>query len=238
MRYYAHQITCAQEAERARIARELHDDTIQSLIVLSRQLEALDRADAVTAPTQPRRLKELQQTADDIIQGVRRFSRDLRPSTLDDLGLLPTLEGLAASTTEKDGILTRFWVTGEKRRLSQQVELALFRIAQEALTNVKKHAAATQAVITVEFTGDAVRVTVRDNGKGFGRTTPTDELAASGHLGLIGMHERARLLGGTLLMQSQLELGTKVVVTVPTAAPPKSSDRRKDGQPRGEPLGL
>jgi signal transduction histidine kinase len=218
MRHYAQQITRAQEDERARIARELHDDTIQSLIVLSRQLETLARADTGTPPTRIRRLDELRRITDDIIQSIRRFSRDLRPSTLDDLGLLPTLEGLAASMTEKDGISTRLWVTGEKRRLSPEAELALFRIAQEALNNVKKHAEATQVVITVEFTDDAVEMTVRDNGKGFPQTARTDELAALGHLGLIGMHERARLLGGTLLMQSQVGLGTKVVVTVPTGS--------------------
>jgi signal transduction histidine kinase len=229
MRHYAQQITRAQEDERARIARELHDDTIQSLIVLSRQLEALAKTDAEpgrpavkTPAPRTRRLEELQRITDDIIHGIRRFSRDLRPSTLDDLGLSPTLEGLAASMTEKDGILTRLWITGEKRRLSLETELALFRIAQEALNNVKKHAEATQVVITVEFTDGTVEMTVRDNGKGFPQTARTDELAALGHLGLIGMHERARLLGGTLLIQSQVGLGTKIVVTVPATPPPNS----------------
>jgi signal transduction histidine kinase len=217
MRYYAQQITRAQEDERARIARELHDDTIQSLIVLSRQLDALARADALIPQVRGRRLEELQQITDEIIQRVRRFSRDLRPSTLDDLGLLPALEGLTASVTEKDGVPATLSVMGEKRRLAVEVELALFRIAQEALTNVKKHAEATQVGITVKFDAGAVEMTVQDNGKGFVSSTPTDELAASGHLGLIGMHERARLLGGTLLLQSQVGVGTKVIVRVPAA---------------------
>jgi signal transduction histidine kinase len=222
MRYYAQQITRAQEDERARIARELHDDTIQSLIMLSRQVEGLARTDERLSPARARRLEELQRIIDEVIQGVRRFSRDLRPSILDDLGLAPALEGLAASLTEKDGILTRLWVTGEQRRLSPETELTLFRITQEALNNVKKHAEATQVVITVEFTDGTVEMTVRDNGKGFPQTARTDELAALGHLGLIGMHERARLLGGTLLIQSQVGLGTKIVVTVPATPPPNS----------------
>jgi len=217
MRYYAQQITRAQEDERARIARELHDDTIQSLIMLSRQVEALARTDERISPARARRLEELQRITDGVIQGVRRFSRDLRPSILDDLGLVPALEGLAASLTEKDGILTRLWVTGEKRRLAPETELTLFRITQEALNNVKKHAEATQVVITVEFTASAVEIAIQDNGKGFTIATPAEEPAASGQLGLIGMHERARLLGGTLVIQSKPRLGTKVVVTVPAA---------------------
>jgi signal transduction histidine kinase len=217
MRYYVEQITRAQEDERARIARELHDDTIQSLIVLSRQLDALAKADERVAPARARQLHDLWKDTDDVIQGVRRFSRDLRPSTLDDLGLVPALEGLAAAMTETDGIRTGLWVTGERRRLSPEVELVLFRIAQEALNNVKKHAEATEVVINVEFVDDAVEMAVHDNGKGFTRPVSVEEMATSGHLGLIGMRERARLLGGTLTIQSQPQLGTKVVVTMPDA---------------------
>jgi signal transduction histidine kinase len=230
MRYYIEQITRAQEDERARIARELHDDTIQSLIVLSRQLDALAKADERKAPARAEQLHELRQDADDVIQGVRRFSRDLRPSTLDDLGLVPALEGLAAAMTETDRIQTGLWVTGERRRLSPEVELALFRIAQEALSNVKKHAAATEVVINVEFVDGAVEMAVHDNGRGFTLPAPFEELAASGHLGLIGMRERARLLGGTLSIQSQPQLGTKVVVTVPDA-PANPAERRADERP-------
>jgi signal transduction histidine kinase len=219
MRLYAQQITRAQEHERARIALELHDETTQSLIVLSRQLEALAKADEASSPDRAGRLRELQGTAHDIIQGVRRFSRDLRPSTLDDLGLLPTLEGLATIVTEQDGIPTGLRVTGERRRLAPEVELVLFRIAQEALNNVKKHAEATQATIDIEFTQSAVTMTVQDNGKGFIIASPAEDLAASGHLGLLGMHERAYLLGGTLVIESVPNVGTKVVVTVPDASP-------------------
>jgi signal transduction histidine kinase len=214
MRYYVQQITRAQEDERARIARELHDDTIQSLIVLSRQMEALAKADERLSPARAHQLHELWKSTDDVIRGIRRFNRDLRPSTLDDLGLVPALEGLAAGMTEVDGISTGLWVTGERRRLSPQVELALFRIAQEALNNVKKHAEATEVVINVEFSDGTAEMVVHDNGKGFTLPAPVEELATSGHLGLIGMRERARLLGGTLTIQSQPQLGTKVVVTV------------------------
>jgi signal transduction histidine kinase len=221
IRYYAQQVTRAQEDERARIARELHDDTIQALIVLSRQIEALARRNEEAPPLETRALRELQTVVDDILQGVRRFSRDLRPSTLDDLGLLPTLEGLAASLTEKDGIPAKLYVTGERRRLTPETELVLFRIAQEALNNVKKHAEATQATVTVKFADDMVEMTVHDNGKGFTLHASVEELAVSGHLGLIGMRERARLVGGDLSIQTQPGRGTKVTVKVPGHLTPR-----------------
>jgi signal transduction histidine kinase len=236
MRYYIQQITRAQEDERTRIARELHDDTIQSLIVLSRRLEGLAKEDERALPARAHQLHLLCRDADDVIQGIRRFNRDLRPSTLDDLGLVPTLEGLAVAMTEVDGIPTGLWVTGERRRLSPEVELALFRIAQEALNNVKKHAEATEVVINVEFTDGAVEMAVHDNGKGFILATPVEELAFSDHLGLIGMRERARLLGGALIIQSQPQLGTKVVVTV-RDEPASPADRSADGlPPEGPPM--
>ncbi len=216
-RYYAREITQAQEAERARIARDLHDETIQSLVVLSRQIEALAQASENAAPNTVQRLHELRKATDDIIGGIRRFSRALRPSTLDDLGLIPTLEGLAVSMTEQDGIPTKLWVSGEHRRLLPGLELVLFRIAQEALTNVKKHAGATRSTINLTFNDGTVEMVVQDNGKGFTLAAPVEELAVAGHLGLIGMRERTRLLGGTLKVQSELGRGTRIIATVPVA---------------------
>ena len=128
--------------------------------------------------------------------------------------------------TEADGVPTGLWITGERRRLPPDVELALFRIAQEALNNVKRHAEATEVVINVEFLDGAVEMAVHDNGKGFTLTAPVEELWTSGHLGLIGMREHARLLGGALTIQSQPQLGTKVIVTVrDTPASPAENTR-------------
>jgi len=215
MRFYARRITQAQENERRRIARELHDDTIQSLIVLSRRLEALATSDERLPEAAPQRIRELQELTGGVIQRVRRFSRDLRPSILDDLGLLPTLEELTADLNRQAGLQAEFRVLGAKRRLSSEVELALFRIAQEALNNVRKHAQATRVVTTVELTDSAIHMTVQDDGRGFNPPTLTKHLAAVGNLGLIGMYERARLLGGTLVVESKPGRGTKVIVNVP-----------------------
>ena len=216
MRFYARRITHAQENERQRIARELHDDTIQSLIVLSRRLETLGASDERLPEAITQGIKELRELTGGVIQRVRRFSQDLRPSILDDLGLLPALEELTTDLNRQAGLQAEFQVLGTKRRLSSEVELTLFRIAQEALNNVRKHAQATRVVLTVEFINGAVQMTVQDDGKGFIPPKLTEHLVAVGKLGLLGMYERAQLIGGTLTVESAPGQGTRVIVKVPT----------------------
>jgi signal transduction histidine kinase len=215
MRFYARKITQAQENERKRIARELHDDTIQSLIALSRRLEALATTEEALPDTAAQRIQELQESTGDIIRHVRRFSQDLRPSILDDLGLLPMLEELTDELNRHDGLRAEFWVHGEERRLSSEAELTLFRIAQEALNNVRKHAKASRVVTVVEMSDSAITMTVQDDGIGFRPPTLADHPTAASKLGLIGMHERARLLGGTLVIDSAPGHGTKVITSIP-----------------------
>jgi two-component system sensor histidine kinase DegS len=215
MRSYARQVLTAQEEERKRMARELHDDTAQNLVALSRQLDAL-LGDSIEEPGRVRlRLQELRQLTAQISQEVRHFSQDLRPSTLDDLGLLPTLEGLTTRLSTQDHIEAELEVVGEPRRLSPETELVLFRIAQEALTNVRKHSRATRVLITVEFGDGAVRITVSDNGQGFKVPERPGNLVATGKLGLTGMFERAQLAGGTLSVHSTPGLGTTVFAEIP-----------------------
>jgi len=214
MRFYVRQITRAQENERKRIARELHDDTAQALVTLLRRLDDLATSREQLSEPTIERLEELQELIDGILRGVRRFSRALRPSVLDDLGLLPALEGLMAEVKE-DGIETKLKVVGDKRRLAPDVELVLFRIVQEALNNVRRHARASQVITMAEFSEGRVRITVEDNGQGFEMPSRTDDLVAIGKLGLVGMHERAQLLGGTVSVQSELGEGTRVFVEVP-----------------------
>jgi len=220
MRFYVSQITRAQEDERKRIARELHDETAQALVVLSRRLDGLLTARERLPESITRRLEELRQLTDGILEGVRRFSQDLRPPTLDDLGLVPTLEALVTDLMVQDGIRAELKVRGSQRRLSPEEELVIFRIAQEALNNVKRHSQASQVVTTVEFSDDEVKLTISDNGKGFELPDRIGDLAERGKLGLLGMHERARLLGGTLTVHSKLGEGTTVIANVPTRGSP------------------
>jgi len=215
MHFYIGQVTKAQEDERKRIARELHDDTAQALIDLSRRLDNLATSREQLSEAVIERLEEFQELIDSILRGVRRFSRDLRPSVLDDLGLLPALEWLTANLTIEDGIKTELRVYGDKRRLPPEAELALFRIVQEALNNARRHAQASRVVTVVEFGEGRVRIKVEDNGQGFEMPGRTGDLAIAGKLGLIGMHERAHLLDGTLTVRSEPGQGTIVTVDVP-----------------------
>jgi len=216
LRQYAQQVTRAQEEERKRIARELHDDTAQGLVAQSRLLEKLALCEANLSPEGLKLLEEVRHQTDAILQGVRRFSQDLRPSILDDLGLLPSLEFLAEGMT-RYGIATTVGVTGEKRRLPPEAELVLFRIAQEALRNVWQHSQASRAELTLSFSGNRLVVVIADNGRGFELPPRVGDLASIGKLGLAGMQERARLIGGTLTVQSEPGAGTRITVEVPLA---------------------
>jgi len=215
LHFYLRQSTRAQEEERKRISHELHDDTIQALVVLSRQLDALASGDKGLSEDTRLHLEELWQQVDNILRGVRRLSQDLRPAALDRLGMLPGLEWLAANLTEHSGIEAKVSVEGEERRLPEEAAIALFRITQEALRNVWRHSGATKAEITVEFDESKTRITVSDNGKGFNLPENIGDLAKDGKLGLAGMQERAQLVGGTLTVQSQPDKGTCITVELP-----------------------
>jgi PAS domain S-box-containing protein len=189
MRTYVREVTRAQEEERTRIARELHDDTAQSLILLCRGLDVAARGGV---PAE--KLDDMRDQAESLLENVRRFSRDLRPSILDDLGLLPAIEWVAAEITRRGAIEAAVNVEGTPQRLSSDAELVLFRIAQEALRNVEKHAGPCSATVKVSFRPENVVLSVTDDGRGF-EIPDHGQLAQLGKLGLLGMRERAQLLG-------------------------------------------
>jgi len=216
LRYYLQEITRAQEAERKRIARELHDDTAQVLGSLSRQLDNFVRKKHGLAPNEGLFLKDLQAQLNRGLQGVQRFIQDLRPSLLDDLGLIPALRSIMKDLQEYDGMGTSLKVLGGERRFSAEVESLLFRIIQEALNNIRRHAQASEAQVVMEFAEDKVKITISDNGRGFELSGEVDDLPRSGKLGLAGMQERARLLGGTLAVKSTPGKGTTLIVEVPS----------------------
>lgn len=207
------QITRAQEAERTRIARELHDDTVQALVVLGHQLDGVAATPGLSQAVRGA-LDEVRQTADATLAGVRQFSRDLRPSILDHLGLVAALSWLTQDVGERAGIVTRLDVTGTARRLPPETELTLFRIAQESLRNVEKHANARETVVALSFKEGSLELTVSDDGEGFDPSPPADHFIRSGRLGITGMAERAQLIGGRLTINSTPGRGTRVMVTV------------------------
>jgi PAS domain S-box-containing protein len=214
LRFYFQQATKAQEEERKRISHELHDDTIQSLVVLSRQLDAMADDQGLSHENRAR-LEELWRQTDSILQGVRRLSHDLRPATLDRLGLLPAVEFLASEVTKYSGVATKVNLLGKEHRLPEEVAIALFRITQEALRNVWRHSGATNAEINIAFSDGWTKITVNDNGKGFQIPEKMSDLAKQEKLGLAGMQERAQLVGGTLTVESQPGKGTTVTVEAP-----------------------
>jgi two-component system sensor histidine kinase DegS len=215
LRYHLQQITRAQEEERKRIARELHDDTAQVLGSLSRQLDNFIRKKHGFASNEVLFLKDLQTQLNRGLQSMQRFVQDLRPSLLDDLGLIPAVRSLVKGLQESDGIDAELNIVGGERRFPPEVELLLFRIIQEALNNIRRHAQASEAQVLMEFKADEVRVTVTDNGRGFELRGNVDDLPRIGKLGLAGMQERARLLDGTIEVNSVPGRGTTLVVDVP-----------------------
>jgi len=215
LRYYLGQITKVQEEERKRIARELHDDTTQALYALSRHVDNFARHNKSLAPEATSFLGELRQQLDDALDGIRRFIQELRPPMLDDLGFLAALRWQLGDLEKQSGMETVLTVVGDERRFSADVELVIFRIVQEALRNVEKHAQATRVEARIEFGGGKTEVSVSDNGRGFEVGDDLAELPRVGKLGLAGMAERVRLLDGTMKIESRPGKGTRVMVKVP-----------------------
>jgi len=216
LRHYVQQITRIQEEERNRIARDLHDETAQALYALTRQLDNFIRSSPNLAAETSAFLKGLVEQTKTISQEVRRFSQDLRPPLLDDLGLLSTIRWLTGDMEHRTHIIVKLTVSGVERRLAPHVELAIFRIIQEALRNVEKHASATRVDVSIEFAEGKINISITDNGKGFKLAGDVGDLPRDGRLGLMGMKERVNLLGGELTITSEPSQGTRVLIQLPT----------------------
>ena len=215
MRQYVQQITRIQEDERNRIARDLHDETAQALYALTRQVDNYIRSSANLQTDTSAFLKGLVEQIKIVSQEVRRFSQDLRPPLLDDLGLLSTIRWLTGDMEHRTQVPVKLTVSGTERRLAPHVELAIFRIIQEALRNIQKHAAATQVDVNVEYANEKINISIVDNGKGFKPVGDWGELSREGRLGLMGMKERAHLLGGNISITSETDHGTHVLIELP-----------------------
>ena len=215
----------AHEAERHYVARELHDEAGQALTSLLfglRQLESQlgDPAQAAQAA----QVAELKQITNGLFDNLHRLAADLRPASLDHLGLVPVLQQYVKAMGDRYGLLAQFKAVGfNGERLSAEIETALYRIVQEALTNIGRHARATRADVLLERQGDRVVVVVEDNGLGF--DAELSRLAQTGHLGLVGMQERVEMLGGRLTIESAAGTGSTIVVEVPNGN--SDSDRRR-----------
>jgi PAS domain S-box-containing protein len=203
-------VLTAQEVERRRIARELHDETAQtltSLLVGLRAVEESQDLDQVKAAA-----NTLRGLVAGALLGVQRMARGLRPSVLDDLGLEEALERLSLDVTGANEFVVDLHVTGPRLpRLPEQIEIALYRMAQEALTNASKHAAPKAVSILIHRNASEVRLVVEDDGKGF----DVEATVSDKHLGLVGMRERANLVGGSMTVESSPGHGTTICISVP-----------------------
>lgn len=214
IRAYANQVLRAQEEERNRIARELHDETLQELASLGLELDLVTKDDGRLPRETLQVLAKLRERTSSIMDGIRRFTRDLRPPMLDELGLVEALQWLVDDlNAQQKALHVSFEIHGTPTRFPPEKELLFFRIAQEALSNVRKHSGATAALVSIVFDPKRATLRVQDNGRGFRVAEGTGGLARLGKLGLIGMQERASLLGGTLTIDSDEGKGTTVTVT-------------------------
>jgi PAS domain S-box-containing protein len=214
-------VITAQEDERRHIARELHDDTAQTLTSLLVGLRAVEGAEEIGQARHA--AGTLRASVAAALEGVKRIARGLRPSILDDLGLEEALERLGVEMSHVHGFAVDLEVTGARLpRLPEATEVALYRIAQEALTNAGRHAAAKSVSVIVHRNHVKVRLVIEDDGKGF----DVDKALSEGQLGIVGMRERAHLVGGSMSVESSAGLGTTISVNMPfpvASAEPKPS---------------
>jgi len=201
-----------REQEKSRIARELHDELAQALTALKIDVgwvrEKLPNPDPLVAG----KLASMQGLLDSTVAATRRISADLRPLMLDDLGLVPAAEWLVQNFTQRTGIACELAIGSADLDLQDPFATAIFRILQESLTNVARHAGATQVEITIDKDDSAITLTVSDNGRGFAPADPRKP----GSFGLLGLRERAHLLGGTVALESAPGQGARIEVRIPT----------------------
>jgi two-component system sensor histidine kinase DegS len=213
------------EEERMRIARDMHDGPAQSMANLVLQAEILERLIARDPHLVAKELEDFKDGVRRVLDETRRLIFDLRPMTLDDLGLVPTLRKFVKEFGDRSGLHVFLRVVGEEARLPGSLEPTLFRIIQEALSNARKHARATTVEVVIHFQAGAVTASVRDDGVGMDVAVTEARLETGRHLGLISMRERADLEKGTLEIRSHPGEGTEVRAAFRYAAP--SQDRSR-----------
>ncbi len=210
-----HEIFSIQEEERKRIARELHDETSQVLASLSASLEATTSMLPASASRVKTILRKAQALSINILDGIHKLIYELRPSMLDDLGLVAAARWLAENNLEAAGVRVNFKVLGQERRVSSRLETTLFRIIQEAVYNIAKHAHAKNASISMHFKKNIIKVRIKDDGTGFDVNEAISSKDRPRGLGLLGMKERVELMNGTLDIRSHLGDGTETDIEIP-----------------------
>ncbi len=205
----------SEEERRKRIARDLHDETSQAITSMLVGLQAIAESQPMDPAALTEKLNALQNTAKTTLEEIHRVIYELRPSLIDDLGLIPAVKWYAESRLEKAGIRLYLETSGQEERLGPEIEITIYRIMQEAVTNVIKYSGAEVCNIVLDFKDNAVAVRIEDDGRGF----EPDDILSSGatgqHFGILGMKERVELLGGTMNVRSEPGKGTELDIIIP-----------------------
>jgi len=216
LRLLSRQVLTAQEEERKKISRELHDVIAQTLTSINVRLAALKKEAALNTKGLERNIARTQQLVEQSVNTVHRFARELRPTVLDDLGLIPALHTFMKTFREQTGIRVSLSAPAAVNKVSSDKRTVLFRVAQEALTNVARHAQASQAEVTIQKLDGRVCMKIKDNGKGF-QTERVLYGKKKNRLGLLGMRERLEMVGGNITIESTSGTGTTLQAQIPLA---------------------
>ena len=214
LRYLSNQILKVQEEERKRISRELHDEVGQALTAVNVNLAVLKKAIPGSGRQLRKKITDAQNLLEQTMESVHNFSRELRPAMLDDLGLVPALRSFVKSFGERTGVRVSFRASMEVERLQIEQKTVLYRVAQESLTNVAKHAQATQGRVLIQKFKNGIRMEVADNGRSF-RAKQHISSQGKKRLGLLGIQERVRLANGDFRIDSEPGKGTRIRVWIP-----------------------
>jgi signal transduction histidine kinase len=228
LRKLSRRLLRAQEDERKRISRELHDVVAQALTSINLRLDLLKTHSASSAKELHTNIATAQKLVHESVEIVHRFARDLRPTVLDDLGLVPALRSLLKVVESESGLKIGFSAFPGVETLDAGMKTVLYRVVQESLSNVTQHAEATRATLRISNFAGGISMTIHDNGKGFAVNAPATAASLT-HLGLLGMRERVEMINGTFQVASQEGGHTTIRVTLPRGGP----DRPRTGSKAG-----
>jgi two-component system, NarL family, sensor histidine kinase DegS len=210
---YVSLVLKAQENERKRLAQEIHDDTIQTLLAIANRMQyVINKEGSKLTPEIIKQIEIYNNSIFRVSEDLRKISLDLRPSILDNIGLVEAVRWLVDDLYEK-GVNAKVITTGEIRKLPSESDVHVFRFIQEGLNNVRRHAEASEVVVQMEYSPDFIKVSVQDNGKGFILPEHLGKFSVIGKMGVLGMHNRARMLKGEFKINSEPGKGTTVSVT-------------------------
>jgi len=211
---YIRQLLNAQEEQRKRLSRDLHDGPVQNLVDIGHDIDQIldDKSGLNKSVSNP--LTKIRDQVDDILEQTRRAIHGLQPPLLEEVGLQPAIIWLCDDLADSSDIKIDVDINLPLKRVSSELEITLFRLVQEALTNIKKHANASQIAVILTTSEQSIQLSITDNGSGF--ETPTgDQLYSSGRFGLIGMRKRVDLLGGTFNLRTIIGKGTTLLIEIP-----------------------